>query len=426
MAVKTCPNCDSKLRYPDDSPERKVKCPKCGKLLTIGNPQKEEEVEEDFEVVDDDPPPAKRGTESAGTSRPQSKRRDEEDDDDEDERPRSRGRDADDDEQDEAPRKKRRSRDEDDDVERPRSKRRDADDNEDDERPRKRRDDDDDDDDRPRSRRRARDDDGDDRPRSRRPARDDDYDDDDEPETPDTPAQYRKAKTGFLLICIGLWCHGGAMGVSIITKLIEMAEEILVSAYPAYVAGVLFLAGLIITPVGCGFLLAGPKKGKFFGLSIALLAIASIRFLLVFYLAFFNAPVLGGGFSFRFGLLVMPSMIPLDLFELVVLASVKILHLCAVLLELGQFILFVLVLKETGRISRDKGTGTSTTILLFGYPVILGVMMILFLIMKLTRAGFTGYDVSQLLFYVGFGPLFCFAALVCGQARQSLVYRKKK
>src|SRR5215216_5042514 len=112
MAVISCPNCQGKLRFPDDSPPRRVKCPACAQSFMAGpqgpitgdetatatgktseaepvsSPAKPKDAD-DFEVVDEGKP--------SRTSR--------RDDDDDDDRDRKRKRDDDDDDR---PRSKRR------------------------------------------------------------------------------------------------------------------------------------------------------------------------------------------------------------------------------------------------------------------------------------------------------------------------------
>jgi predicted Zn finger-like uncharacterized protein len=48
-----CPGCSAAFKVKDEHAGKKMKCPKCAKIVSI--PQKEEEVIEDVEVVDDEP-----------------------------------------------------------------------------------------------------------------------------------------------------------------------------------------------------------------------------------------------------------------------------------------------------------------------------------------------------------------------------------
>ena len=211
MPLISCPNCQSKLRFPDDAPRRRVKCPSCSHFFLAGPggekngsrekpreqelempdnlelrdeptaqpqivgkqpppPAKAPEPDDDFEIVDDDddePAPPKKPAKASAPAkkipppakpapRPEDAFNFDQDNDPPrpkkgDDRPRSRTRDDDDDDR---PRSKSRGRDDQDD--RPRSRRRDQDDDEDD-RPRsRRRDDDDFDDEPPRKRKKKR------------------------------------------------------------------------------------------------------------------------------------------------------------------------------------------------------------------------------------------------------------------------------
>jgi hypothetical protein len=55
----TCPGCDKKLRVPDTSAGKKVRCPSCQKVVPVPKPE-EDLVEPDDDLVEPDPePPAK-------------------------------------------------------------------------------------------------------------------------------------------------------------------------------------------------------------------------------------------------------------------------------------------------------------------------------------------------------------------------------
>jgi hypothetical protein len=105
MPIIACPKCQGKLRFPEDSPPRRVKCVNCGHVFQSG-PAAEPTVLESAgpraprSVPEDDPPPGRRDDDD---DRPR-RRRDRDEDDDR----RSRRRDDDD-------RRGRRRRDDDDD-----------------------------------------------------------------------------------------------------------------------------------------------------------------------------------------------------------------------------------------------------------------------------------------------------------------------
>ena len=142
MPIITCPKCQGKLRFPDDTPARRVKCPTCGNVF-----MSTEGADPSTASPTAPPKPADSRSEFTSDGDRSRRRRDEDDDRDRD-------------------RRSRRRNDDDDDRDRDRRSRRRNDD--DDRRPRRRDEDDD------RDRRRDREDDDDDR--RRRPRRDDDYD----------------------------------------------------------------------------------------------------------------------------------------------------------------------------------------------------------------------------------------------------------
>src|SRR5436190_10763489 len=94
-----CPSCRSRLGVADSAAGKKVKCPKCAKMLPVPGGEEFEVVEDEFEVVEDEfevvdetPKPAKklaarRNDEDAPKSRlaatrsPRSGARDDDDDD---------------------------------------------------------------------------------------------------------------------------------------------------------------------------------------------------------------------------------------------------------------------------------------------------------------------------------------------------------
>lgn len=107
MAIFPCPQCDKKMKAPDDAEGKKLRCPHCETMLVIG--------EDGLEVFE-------RATTTSRSSRLRDdededdlpirkRRRDDEDDEDEDDRPRKRRRDDEEDEDEEdRPRKKKKRR----------------------------------------------------------------------------------------------------------------------------------------------------------------------------------------------------------------------------------------------------------------------------------------------------------------------------
>jgi predicted Zn finger-like uncharacterized protein len=213
--IVSCPDCDRKLRVPDNLLGKKVKCPQCGTMFTAD------------------------ANGAAPSGRNSSIRLE--------------------DDEEEAPRKRRR------------------DDDDEDEPPRKRRRDDDDDNDEPRSRRR-RDDDDDDEPRGRR-RRDDDYDEPEEKGGRAAKEGWKKVRTGTLLYVIGIWVAIGAFVVRLLGQgfmLVGFMSAVSGAVVTGSVAGLtglgygmMILAGLTLllefgsntlVTLGSGFNLAIPPK----------------------------------------------------------------------------------------------------------------------------------------------------------------------
>lgn len=226
MPIIACPNCQGKLRFPDDTPSRRVKCPTCGHIFMSGP------------VADPDPPaPPGRTARS----------------------PRS---DFDD----------RRYRDDDD---RGRRRRPDEDD---DDRPARRRDDD---------RDRRRDDDEDDRRSRRRHKELDDYDDRPRrrPDRRAIEGQFNRASLACLLLFIAGWLLVGGLAVLVFASLLRWAE--IWEGLNAFlvIAGLLGLGHLLTAAVGYGFLVSGPRERGGLGLSIATAAVGAFHLILTVILA---------------------------------------------------------------------------------------------------------------------------------------------
>lgn len=233
MPVINCPKCQGKLRFPEDSPPRRVKCPTCGNT---------------FLSSDGMPKPAADAAKS-------SRDRDEEDDD----RPsKSRSRRSRDDEDDDRPSRSRARRDlEDDEDDRPSRSRRNRDD------------DDEDYDGRPSRRRRGDRTWDDDRPRRR----------DADPET--IEGRFDRAGLACMLTFIGGWLHVAAMGMMVFIALLEWAgirEGLMVFAI---LAGLLGLGHWLTSAVGLGFLISGPRNHGALALSIATAATAFLHLVLL-------------------------------------------------------------------------------------------------------------------------------------------------
>jgi hypothetical protein len=254
MPVITCPKCKGKLRFPDDSPARRVKCPTCGNVFLSSD------------GIDPNDPLAKAASRQ-DLPRARDSRGEFDLPMDDDDRPR-------------------RSRD-DDDRGRP-SRRRDDDDDSDRGRGRSRRRDDDDDD-RHRGRSRRRDDDDDDRDRggSRRGKDRDDYD---RPrrrrdEERAIEGQYHRASLACLLNFIAGWLQVAAFGLMFFVVFLHWCGITEGLRVFAVLAGLLGLGYWLTSGTGFGFLVSGPRKRGALGLSIATAAVAGLHLMLIIVIA---------------------------------------------------------------------------------------------------------------------------------------------
>ena len=232
MPILTCPKCQGKMRFPDDSDPRRVKCPTCGNTFLSSDGNKTG-------------PTSGTGAKGAKTVEdvPGRRRRDEEDDD------RERDRD-------------RRRRDDDDDAydDRRRSRSRPRDDDEDDDRRRRRRDDDEDDyDDRRRRRRRP------DPARAREAIE----------------GQFNRAAIGCLLNFISGWLWvGGLLMLAFVVFLHWIGVQEGLNVF-AILGGILGLCHWLTSGTGIGFLVSGPRDRGALGLAIATAAAGALHLIVL-------------------------------------------------------------------------------------------------------------------------------------------------
>lgn len=273
--VTTCPDCEKKLKVPDNLIGKKVRCPGCGVMFTAKADGAEDETQ-------DEQPKARAGARSDSIS---ARKREAGDDD----RPRARAR-AEEDDEDEKPRARRRDRDEGDDEDeggRGRGIRRR-----------------DDEEDRPSRRDRDRDDE-DDRRRSRR----DDYEDDEDyPRRGggDEAKGWSGTKIGVFLVIIANWLHLTGLGIGAIgagTMLLlggamlnsftgggGLSDGGAAGAGATAILGIIFfglfgvllIVGALMQVVGQGICMMVPSKrgGALKGLAIAAFACACAALLI--------------------------------------------------------------------------------------------------------------------------------------------------
>jgi hypothetical protein len=217
MPIITCPKCQGKARFPEDSPPRRVKCPSCGTVYlssdggaaspaSMPSSPKKRDSKSDFDFDDGE-----------ADDRPRRWRRDQDEEDDR----RSRRREEDE------PRS-RRHRPRDDDDEDLRIRRRDEEDY--DERPRRRRD-------------------KEDYERSRR-----------RPDPNAIEGQFNRASLACLLNFIAGWLQVGALGLMAFIVLLDWCGVQEGLKLFAVIAGLLGLAHWLTSATGIGFLISGPRQ----------------------------------------------------------------------------------------------------------------------------------------------------------------------
>jgi DNA-directed RNA polymerase subunit M/transcription elongation factor TFIIS len=305
----SCPKCQGKLRFPEDSPPRRVKCPTCGHVFQAGN----------------------TAASARSAAEPRTPR-------DEDDRPRRRD-------------------DEDDDERRDRRSRRDEDD-----RVRRRRDDEDDYDD-DRGRRRYHDDDDEDRRRRRRD--DDEYEDRRRRGSRRAvEGQFNRASLACLLCFIGGWLQVGALAVLLLFWVLQWAELREGLNVFVIIAGLLGLASLLVSATGYGFLVSGPRDRGALGLSIATAAVAAFHLILLLVIAttsFADAPdqryASVNWFAFVTELPAIPRLLFWQIgFSSQPMAPGRGIHVMPIfcgLAELAKIVLFLLTLRAISRCARD-------------------------------------------------------------------------
>ncbi|VTR97724.1 zinc ribbon domain-containing protein [Tuwongella immobilis] len=461
MPVITCPQCEGKMRYPEDTPLRKVRCPACqyvfhasegmppapppppasgrsGATPTKSVPRSPASTGSsrnlpaiDFEVVDDapasPPPPTKSrssgnvrdlldraGSSSGQTRRAKSRSEDDRESDDDDDQPRRRRRpaqaDADDDD-------------------RPRRRQRPVEDEFDD----------DYEDDRPRRRRR----------------REDDYEDDDDYEPrrrEDSPAKFRQAALGLQLNLVGLCCIVASLGMTVLAGVWGIA----LGAGELYrmlftLSGLAGIVGIIVGLVGKGFLCAGPIQRGLLGLAIAAVTVGGLHSLLVLSSmpvsrqqpTFATEMIMPNGVRFaelaQSGTEINWSAAISRIDELpgaiwrLLRGSSDLRSLLAGLFEAAGVVLLLLYVSRLGIVTKARGVGDTVKRLLIGGGIGLGVLLVVNIALgEMIRGGISRsmfqlvYVVNGLLPNIALLIWFIFAALTVQETRAAVLRRSRR
>lgn len=345
--IVSCPDCERKLRVPDNLIGKKVKCPGCGVMFTAlvsgGGAIIKKEKPAEVEPIVESP----RG------------RRVVEEEEDEEDVPRSRNR------------RRRDDDDEDDDDDRPR---------------RRRRDEDDDEDDRPRRRARAEDDyDDEDDDRSRRRRREEeDWDVEDRPDPRRDRAGWRRFRTGIFLNVIGLWIWLGGMWFYVLMYLLAMlfAPNVMLQIGSiGFVLGYLGEQGL--RTACCAMCMLPPARK---GTAIRPLGITSLCLVGLQTLCFLVFVIMGlSQSSSPFG----PGFRELGLFYTgpqyleTMLFGGDALFIIVFLLGIAAIVVFPLFARLVARSLKDKDLGKSFMATMIAYASWYGALFLLWLIMRI-------------------------------------------
>ena len=324
MPIISCPKCQGKLRFPEDSPPRRVKCPTCGHVFvtagTVG--------------------PTDAAPTSAEPRRPAGDRdKDRQQRDEDDDRDRRRGRDDD---------RRTRRRLDDDDRDRPRRR------NEDDDR----------------DRRHRRDEDDDRRPQSNRRA---------------VERQFNRASMACLLVFIAGWLQVGGLGLLVFARLLMWAELRDGVNVFVVVGGLLGLGSLLTAATGFGFLLSGPRDRGALGLSIGTAAVAAFHLILVVVIATVQTQMVVGnqyvGVDWPAFVTEVPAL-PRVLFFLIGVSSGNlnlgraIIPIFASLAEVAKVVLFLMTLRAIMGCARDSRRARLCMQALVANAVGVGVLMV--------------------------------------------------
>jgi hypothetical protein len=377
MPIITCPKCQGKLRFPDDSPPRRVKCPTCGHTFMSS------------EGIDPKDP-----FHSAASRPDLPKARDSKGEFDlpmDDDRSR-RGRDYDEDR--DRGRGRRRF---DDDDDRDRGRRRYDDDYDRDRRSRRRDDDDYD----PRRRRRQEEEDYGDR---RRRYRDDDDYDDRRRRGPDSRAiegQFNRASLACLLCFIAGWLQVGALGLMAFSVFLDWCGVQEGLRIFLVIAGLLGLGYWLTSATGLGFLVSGPRERGALGLSIATAATGGLHLLLLIviatsrYYGTFGAATTARATDVNWHAFVSQiGALPTLLFVLIGLGDLvrgaadgALLPVLTNLAEVARMVLFLLALRAVMFCARDNRGAATCMKSMIGFAIGAGGLVVIGMMFGLLLLG---------------------------------------
>ena len=398
MPIIACPSCKGKLRFPDDMPPRRVKCPTCGNVFLSS-------------AGADPAAPVAAG--SAGSRSPRSDFEYDDRRDHERRRPRddASGRD----------RRGRRQSEEDDD----RGRRRDVAEDR-------------------RTRRGRYDDDDDDRPSRRRDEEEDDHDDRRRRgvDRRALEGQFDRASLACLLCFIAGWLLVGGLGLSAFARLLFWAELHEGVNVFRIVAGLLGIGHLLTAVVGFAFLISGPRARGALGLAIATTAVAAFHLILTTVLATTQSRALAGhqhsaGVAWEafvsegnvLGQLVF-ILIGFDLRD-ASLGGPAVLGVFTNLAEVARVVLFLLTLRAISREARDPRRAKMVMQALIANAVAAGALLLagilfglLLLAVRNERGGFVAVsNIYSLVVHLTLIAVAVWTTLVIKGVKDGIDYR---
>ncbi len=192
------------------------------------------------------------------------------------------------------------------------------------------------------------------------------------------------------------------------------------------------MANWLLAAVGCGFFVAGPRKGNTFALAIALAVVATAHIVLVCILSFEGEKIAfgvrtGNSVNWQAMATQFNSLLFMTLF-----GHFRTLNLFAALLELAQFILLMLLLREYAWLGKDRNGRKHAMGMVILLPSALGILLVIYLLLKLLvenanlgRNGlYVGY-ILELLTDAVFIATFALSAVVVGGIKGSIYMNKK-
>jgi hypothetical protein len=212
-----------------------------------------------------------------------------------------------------------------------------------------------------------------------------------------TRSQWEFARKGLAFINYGFWCQIGSLGALVLIMLLSW-----MGAQEPFLLALACLPGLvnwILAGVGCGFIVAGPRRGNLLGLAIALASVAGAQLIVVLYIGFGDPSGLAryGAFGSSVNWPIFPTSF--IVFAVMVLAKTMVTWIfLAGVLEIGRYVMLMLYMKELARFCKNKQAAGNSLMLMIALPCsLLGSIVILYLGIEILKEGQPGKTMLQIL-----------------------------